>query len=314
MNILGISFGSENGNADILAKEALHGAKAEDANVKFLHMADFKIVPCDGCHGCMKMLFTGGSPACVHKDDFPLFFEQLLWADGVIFVVPAALGAPNGLFRNLCDRMPTYDVAGLRKAGVMRPGSPVDQRIFNHRAAGFICVCESKQDAPLGLSMMPNITHCLQMDTVDAFMADGLYAHGQVVEHDEHLKRAASLGMAVAKEAITRRKERTWHGDAGFCPVCHNDLFVIDEESEHLTCCSCAIDGKLVKSGSEYAPVFSPMQLRFPRSTEEEMLSHHRETDIQMGDFMTRRDELLEKAKPYVEYDVEIVKPAHDGR
>lgn len=44
MKILGISFGKPMGNTDILVKEALFGAKAQqsDANVKFINTMKLK--------------------------------------------------------------------------------------------------------------------------------------------------------------------------------------------------------------------------------------------------------------------------------
>ena len=118
MNILGISFGIKDGNSDILTKEALLGAQEAGADIRLARIQDIKVLPCVGCHGCMMGLYMKGSPDCVLKEDcFNDLITEVLWADGVIVVTPLIKGMPNAFFRNYQDHMPTWDIAGIRKAG-----------------------------------------------------------------------------------------------------------------------------------------------------------------------------------------------------
>ena len=309
--ILGISFGIEDGNCDILTKEALLGAKEAGAEIRMARIQDLKILPCIGCHGCMKNMYMKASPDCVLKgDQFNDFIKEVFWADGVVFVTPVTKGSPNSYFRIYQDHMPTWDVAGIRKAGIQsRPDSKIDLRAFDHRTAGLIAVGASTEDKELGFSMMQNITHCLQMDPVDGFYADGNYGHGQVLEQDAQLKRAHEVGRNVAEEAKLARKKRTWHGEQGTCPVCHHSVFVVEPGKKYVSCCNCAIDGILVEKDGCLVPYFSDMELRFPRTTEEEMLHHHSDVDAQMFDFASMKEVLEEKKKVYMNYDVTLVKP-----
>lgn len=310
-HILGISFGIEDGNCDILTKEALLGAKEAGAEIRMARIQDLKILPCVGCHGCMKNMYMKASPDCVLKgDQFNDFIKEVFWADGVVFVTPVTKGSPNSFFRIYQDHMPTWDVAGIRKAGIQtRPDSKIDPRAFDHRTAGLIAVGASAEDKELGFSMMQNITHCLQMDPIDGFFAGGNYGHGQVLEQDAQLKRAREVGRNVAEEAKLARKKRTWHGETGTCPVCHHSVFVVEPEKKYVSCCNCAIDGILVEKDGRLIPQFSDMELRFPRTTEEEMLHHHSDVDEQMFDYSSMKAVLDKKKKVYKDYNVKLVKP-----
>lgn len=312
MNILGISFGIKDGNCDILTKEALLGAKEAGADIKMARIQDIRILPCIGCHGCMKNLYTTASPDCVLKGDcFNEFVKEVMWADGVIFVTSVTKGTPNSYFRIYQDHMPTWDIAGIRKAGfMMRPDSKIDRRAFNHRTAGLIAIGGNKKDGDLGFSMMQNITHCLQMDPVDGFYAEGNYAHDQVLEHEDQIQRAREVGKNVALDAALPRKKRIWHGAAGTCPVCHHDMFVIEPGRKYISCCNCAIDGTLVEKDGRLVPSFTELELRFPRTTEEEMLQHHADVDAQMFDFGSMKEKLEEKKKVYKDFTVNIIHPA----
>ena len=57
--ILGVSFGTKNGNNDSICKEALKGAQEAGCEVEFIRAMDLNIKHCTGCITCVKMLMSG---------------------------------------------------------------------------------------------------------------------------------------------------------------------------------------------------------------------------------------------------------------
>lgn len=70
------------GNTDLLARRALEGVKAADAEGEIIYLRDYRYAPCMACDGCFK------KGRCVVKDDASLVFEKILEADRVIFAAP----------------------------------------------------------------------------------------------------------------------------------------------------------------------------------------------------------------------------------
>ena len=59
----------------------------------------------DSCTGCSICLFAGSSKCPLRNDDVIIVLEKMMWADGIIFVVPNySLGVP-ALLKNLFDRL-----------------------------------------------------------------------------------------------------------------------------------------------------------------------------------------------------------------
>ena len=82
--VLGVSFGTKNGNNDSICKEALMGAVEEGCEVEFIRAMDLNIKHCTGCITCVKMLMSGQGNMCIHKDDFDWLFFKMAEADGYI--------------------------------------------------------------------------------------------------------------------------------------------------------------------------------------------------------------------------------------
>lgn len=65
-------------------------------------LSELTIHPCKGCASC---LFAGSGKCPLREDDAIIVLEKMLWADGIIFIVPNyALGVP-ALLKNLFDRL-----------------------------------------------------------------------------------------------------------------------------------------------------------------------------------------------------------------
>jgi multimeric flavodoxin WrbA len=101
MKLLGLSTGRKMGNSEILLKEALMAAEEAGAEVELLRLHDLHIKPCIGCISCSKDQQSGGTGACVIKDDdMPFFNEKLLACDGLIIGVPVYIMPPRGTLRS----------------------------------------------------------------------------------------------------------------------------------------------------------------------------------------------------------------------
>ncbi|MDA8335472.1 MAG: flavodoxin family protein [Peptococcaceae bacterium] len=70
------------GNSEILARQALAGARAGGAAIDLIRLADFRYEPCRACGGCYR---TG---VCVIPDQAADVFDRLLAADRVIVAAP----------------------------------------------------------------------------------------------------------------------------------------------------------------------------------------------------------------------------------
>ena len=102
--VLGISFGTKNGNNDSICKEALMGAAERGCEVEFIRAMDLDIKHCTGCITCVKMLMSGRGNMCIHKDDFDWLFFKMAEADGIVICDPIFETGASGLFHTIMDR------------------------------------------------------------------------------------------------------------------------------------------------------------------------------------------------------------------
>lgn len=312
MRVLGISFGRIGGNDEILVKEALLGAREEGAEVELIRFNDFKVLPCIACNYCRKKSEETGRVTCVHDDDFSLLEDRILDADGIIYASPIYIWGPTGGFRNLADRFgPTHDRVMLKERGQHLPESNFDKRIFKDRVAAFISVGGTTNDnyASMGLSLMPMITHSMQIQVVDQMFCLDTDQIGKVFKHPDKIRRARQLGKNVAASCGVAQKELKWFGEEGTCPCCHNDLFTLDNGDNKVTCCNCAIDGRLELVDGKIKVSFTPEAVARPRKSDVEMASHSAEIKEQIADWFAIKDELTPQLEKYKNYKPTLVKP-----
>jgi multimeric flavodoxin WrbA len=79
--ILGISGGSESGNADILVKASLEECKKAGLETKFINISKRKILSCTDCGACR-------SAPCPLKDDMQGILDSMAGADAMIIGSP----------------------------------------------------------------------------------------------------------------------------------------------------------------------------------------------------------------------------------
>lgn len=315
MKILGISCGRVNGNSEILVKEALMAAEQEcGAQVELIRLNDFQIHPCTGCNACRARTAKGhGISDCIWDDDFPTFIDHYLEADGVIVCAPIYIYTPAGNIRVLCDRMgPTYDVVLLAQRGADLPDSPYDKRIFKHRVGAFMTVggTQNPTYASMAMGPMQQFQHSLRLDVVDRMTCLESDLPGAVLIHDEYIKKAHEIGIEVAKNCGVPEGKTKYYGAMGTCPVCHNDMMLVDEGSRTIKCPFCLAQGVInVAEDGTITTDFSGDDLKHTRNTVDEMASHGREIALQMNDWWVHEREWAPIANKYKTIKIPTTKP-----
>lgn len=312
--VLGISAGHTMGNSELLLREALMGAEEAGAEVELIRLNDFEIKHCIGCQACtMKMMQQGVENLCVQKDDFPLLRDRLLDCDAVIYSAPIFLIRPIASLLVLADRIgPFHDVGGLESIGMHRPDSPIDQRLFKQRCAGFISVggAARPQYASMGLTLMNDLTYPMHIKVVDQVMVLDSNASGHALMHDDKLARVRQLGKNVAENAGKAEEEMKWCGDFdGTCPVCHGNLMTVDNGDESVTCAICGIQGKMHMEGGKMKVEFDPADYTKSRLSKEECAFHYAEIFESLGKFADVAAEVKKREEKYRNYDVPVIKP-----
>ncbi len=314
--LVGVSFGKTMGNTEILLREALMGAEAAGAEVALVRAYDYDIKPCNGCNSCtFKPLDDNGFPFCRHNDDFKAFMEHILDADGVIFASPVYQMTPTGYMRLICDRIgPHFDVAVIQHEMKIKGKDeyPVDERIFKRRVAGFLCVggAERFKYVNMALPLMNLLTYPNQIEVVDQHLVMESILTGHVLAHPEDLERANQLGRNVAESMDIPTEDLKWYGKEGLCPVCHNNMMVMDPESDEATCGICGVVGKVRIQDGKTVIDFPKDRLNESRLTMEEKELHGREiTDFIMRAFPFVQNEVPKKIGKYKNYDVPVLTP-----
>lgn len=99
MKVVGIVGSTRRGgNTEILTQIALDEIHNEGMETELIKLAEKKILPCDGCRGCVK---TG---KCHIKDDFASVFVKMRQADGIIMATPVYYGAASPQIVSLISR------------------------------------------------------------------------------------------------------------------------------------------------------------------------------------------------------------------
>ena len=90
----------KNGATASLAKALIEGAKENGNDVKEDFITSMNINACIGCDSCMRT-----HNGCVQKDDMAVIYEDMSWADVVVFVSPQFWGTITGQLKVVFDRL-----------------------------------------------------------------------------------------------------------------------------------------------------------------------------------------------------------------
>lgn len=244
MKVLGISFGTKNGNNDAMCKEALMGAQEAGAEIEFINMQNLHIEHCTGCIACVMSLFSGKGNLCVLKDDFGWLLDKMLDADGIVVTVPIFEKGATGLFRTITDRFgPRMDRGNniiASKISEEKGGKPIDPRILKDKVISYMGIGGSDWATRVQCDCaMQALTPMWKVIDNEYFM----WSKGIVME-DEKIARAHEIGVNIA-EAAKDIENASYKGEAGVCPHCHSNNFFLSKDSTHAICCLCGLEGDI---------------------------------------------------------------------
>ena len=278
MKILGL-VGSYRklGNTEVLVKEALIEAQHRGAEVAILRLTDLKIEPCKGCMAC-----AFKQEECRVPDGWSTFRDRLVESDAVMLGAPTYLLGPAGIVKMITDRNIAFQAEALRHAG--KPGA-------------IIGVSGVMKWEPFALPMLNVFMFTCGLRVIDQVM---FYAQGpgEILLDDSAMKRARKIGSNIFEAASKPVDERTYVGDQGVCPACHQNLFSI--KNGILECALCQAKAKFKAVNGETKLAFDSETLKGHRWSEEALLEHFSLAVLPSGPrFLKERDEIRKRARKY---------------
>lgn len=91
----------KNGKTASLMKALIEGAKENNNEIKEHYITSMNISSCMGCDSCMIT-----QEGCVQKDDdMAIIYDDMTWADVVVFVSPQFWGTISGQLKVVFDRL-----------------------------------------------------------------------------------------------------------------------------------------------------------------------------------------------------------------
>lgn len=291
MKILAIVDGHIGGTGEFFARAALAGARDCGAEVQLVNLRALKLGPCTGCGGCGKNRKSFERGNCVQDDDMNWLDEQYLSSDGVIVVAPCYESSPPSGLKLLCDRIgPSHDLVMMRQMSdkLEAEGKPgADPRWFIDRPVAYISHGGSEWTT-LGLPVMQLIAVPISLRVVDKVtFSFNFYS----VLHEGAEERARELGRHVAENCGKSGKEMRYYGDEGHCPVCHNNVMVLGERADDVTCSVCGVRGRLSVEDGKIRVAYTEEELRRSHVTWTGKVFHAMDMQAQGNQKMNLTDE-----------------------
>jgi multimeric flavodoxin WrbA len=278
MKILGL-IGSYRkfGNTEVLVKEALMEAQRLGAHVSSLRLTDLSINPCKGCMAC-----TFKSEECLIEDDWRTFRNALFESDGIILGAPTYLLGPAGIIKMITDRNISLQSGSLKHAP--KPGAII----------GISGVEGWEQFA---LPMLSVFMHTCGVQVLDQVM---FYAQGpgEILLDDLAMERTRKVGSNIFEAVREPAEGRTYLGDRGLCPVCHQNLFSF--KNGVLECAVCRVRAKVQGVDGKIELVFDSETLENHRWTEDAMFEHFSAAILPSGPrYLKNKNEIRKRAGKY---------------
>lgn len=265
------------GNTEVLVKEALAAAKRRGAEVSSLRLTDLRIDPCKGCMACAFKLED-----CHIPDGWCAFRDKLLESDAVILGAPTYLLGPAGIIKMITDRTIAFSGRTMENRG---------------KPAAVIGVSGVRGWDPFSLPMLNVFMFACGLKVIDQVM---FYAQGpgEILLDDLAMERARKLGSNIFEAASRPVDERTYVGEHGLCPVCHQNLFSVNDGV--LECALCRVKAKFETVNGAPRLAFDPETLKDHRWSEEGLLEHFSLAVLPSGPrFLTEKEEIAKRASKY---------------
>lgn len=211
------------GNCELVVKEIAANVP-QDHRLELIRLQDFCILPCKGCYRC---LFD--PMRCIQKDDFQLFLDRLLAADGIILAAPTYLLGANAVLKLLQDR-------GLALYGHL-------ETLWHKPAIGVGVAGIPGREGRTHLDIY-SFLKFLMTDIKAVRMLYGTLP-GEVFLNEENLQTAALLGRSLFGAALP-----VAGGPA--CPICGGNTFqFLDRNRIRCMVCSNAGTIRMTHTGPE---------------------------------------------------------------
>jgi multimeric flavodoxin WrbA len=265
------------GNTEVLVKEALLEAKRRGAEVSTLRLTDLRIDPCKGCMACAFKL-----EECRIPDGWCFFRDKLVESDAVILGAPTYLLGPAGIVKMITDRTIAFAGRAMEHGG--KPGAVIG-------------VSGVRGWDPLSMPMLNVFMFACGLKVIDQVM---FYAQGpgEILLDDLAMKRVRKLGSNIFEAASHPVRERTYVGEYGLCPACHQNLFSVKDGA--LECALCRVKARFETVDGKTRLVFDPETLKNHRWSEEGLFEHFSLAVLPSGPrFLSEKDEIRRRAGKY---------------
>jgi len=200
VKILGVSGSPRHANTETAVKMALEAAqKTGYADVEYLSLADYKLVPCNGCMKCFGFMAPADAePTCYEFPDceMRLIAPKVLECDGLIFGSPVYVIGVTALARIFMEKLHWFGFFSFTKRFGSLLYKPVGL-ITVVGASGQELVLEHMWGWAIGLGMIPVVAPPTIEDSLPVASV-----HGGLVN-------AVDAVSIYSKDAITKKGTRT---------------------------------------------------------------------------------------------------------
>jgi multimeric flavodoxin WrbA len=179
MRVLGISGSPrENGNTEIMVKEALEGARLAGATVEFIGLSGKCIEGCKACAQCGE-----GGKCCINDDMQPLY-PKLIASDAIIIGSPIYFGMITAQTKAFLDRTYFLTKTGRKLENKVGAAITVGGRAGHEFSAAYLMDYMTLQGM-----VLPG----------KAFAQSFSRERGAVAKEEKAMKEARALGERVVK-------------------------------------------------------------------------------------------------------------------
>lgn len=284
MRILGL-IGSYRklGNTEVLVKEALMEGQRLGGEIDVLRLTDLKIESCKGCMAC-----TFKQEECRILDGWHTFWDKLTKSDAVILGAPTYLLGPAGIVKMMIDRNIAFHTRKTQDSG---------------KTGAIIAVSGVRGWEPFTLPILNVFMLTCGVKTIDQVM---FYAQGpgEILLDDSAMERARRVGSNVFEAASKLAEKRIYVGEQGMCPVCHQNLFSV--EDGNLVCALCRSRAEVRTVNQKVKLVFDPQSLKSHRWSEEALLANFSQAILPSGPrFLKEKEDIEKRASKYSSFSNE---------
>ncbi|TRX72410.1 flavodoxin family protein [Carboxylicivirga sp. M1479] len=157
----------ENGNTSTVASVLSRHLEEKGAECKSFHLYQHTIQPCIDCRKC-----KSDDMVCAQNDAMSLLYENMEWADVIIFGTPIYWFGPSAKTKLLIDRFRPYFA---------------NKKLYGKRAALILPAGSGADDCDMAIEQFKRVFKALGMDFINAITLQAYDEHDakdKLKEHD----------------------------------------------------------------------------------------------------------------------------------